>query len=126
MATTTLRFAGTVINTPDPDGLAAFYERLLDWPRLMDEQDWIALRHPDGGTAVAFQRDAAAVRPTWPAERGRQQMLLHLDFTTDDLDAAVQHAIDAGATLAATQTSETERVLLDPAGNPFCIIVTGA
>ncbi|NND75313.1 MAG: VOC family protein [Ilumatobacter sp.] len=122
----TLRFAGTVVNTPDPDGLASFYERLLGWPRLMDEPDWIALRHPDGGTAVAFQRDPAAVRPAWPAEPGRQQMLLHLDFVTADLDAAVEHAVDCGAAVADTQSAETERVLFDPVGNPFCIILSNS
>ncbi len=124
MAPIPLHFAGTVINSQDPDAHASFYERLLGWPRLMDEPDWIALRRPEGGTAIAFQRDRAAIQPTWPSTPGGQQMLLHLDFTTDDLDGAVHHALESGASLAPHQPSKNERVLLDPAGLPFCLIAS--
>lgn len=123
MENPTFQFAGAVINAVDPDELASFYERLLGWPRLMDEPDWIALRHPNGGTAIAFQRADDALRATWPTERGEQQALVHLDFSTADLDAAVRHAIDAGALPSdAPPAVENERVLIDPAGNPFCLI----
>ncbi len=35
-------------------------------------------------------------------------MLLHLDFATDDLDAAVDHALEAGASGADVQPSDDE------------------
>ena len=122
MSSPRLRFAGTVLNAPDVDALASFYEHLLGWPRLMDEADWIALRHPDGGTAIAFQTDAAFTPPVWPGGAGDQRANVHLDFVADDLDAAVEHAVAGGATLAGFQPDERERVLFDPIGHPFCLI----
>lgn len=119
-----LRFAGTAMATRDPDALASFYERLLGWPRIMDDDDWVALRHPDGGTAIAFHVDEHFVRPVWPSEPGAPMMTAHLDLTTDDLEAAVAHAVACGAAVAAYQPNDTERVMLDPDGHPFCLIAT--
>jgi len=47
----------------------------------------------------------------------------HLDFAVNDLEEAVQHAINCGATMAAEQFSEEWRVMFDPAGHPFCCAV---
>jgi hypothetical protein len=113
---------GTVINATDPDELASFYERMLGWPRIMDEPDWVAIRHPGGGTAVAFQRSPDRTSPTWPTEPGRQQALLHLDFGTEDLESAVALALSLGAVEPGRSQTAGERVLIDPAGNPFCLI----
>jgi hypothetical protein len=46
--------------------------------------------------------------------------MVHLDIAVDDLQAAVSWAVEAGAVLAADQPQEDVRVLLDPAGHPFC------
>lgn len=120
------RFAGVALATRDPDALAAFYERLLGWPRIMDEADWVALRHPDGGTAIAFHVDEHFERPTWPTVADAHGITAHLDLATDDLDAAVEHALGCGARLADHQPNETERVLFDPDGHPFCLITSAA
>ena len=48
-------------------------------------------------------------------------MMLHLDFATDDVDAAVEWAIEAGATVAEYQPQPHVKVMLDPAGHPFCL-----
>ena len=40
-----------------------------------------------------------------------------------DLEAAVADAVALGATVATAQPQEHVRVLLDPAGHPFCLIV---
>jgi predicted enzyme related to lactoylglutathione lyase len=61
------------------------------------------------------------VRPVWPAGPGDQQMMLHLDIEVDDLEAAVAHAVAAGAAVADFQPQQDVRVLLDPAGHPFCL-----
>jgi hypothetical protein len=50
-----------------------------------------------------------------------QQMMMHLEVMVDDLDAAVAHAVAAGATVADYQPQDTVRVCLDPAGHPFCL-----
>ena len=52
-------------------------------------------------------------------------MMIHLDIGVDDLDAGVAWAIDAGATLAEHQPQEAVRVMLDPAGHPFCLFADG-
>jgi len=57
----------------------------------------------------------------WPPADGRQQMMLHLDFEVSDLAAAVSHAVELGAQEAAFQPQDEVRVLLDPAGHPFCL-----
>ena len=47
-------------------------------------------------------------------------MQLHLDIRVDDLAAATEHALATGARLADFQPQDDVRVLLDPAGHPFC------
>jgi catechol 2,3-dioxygenase-like lactoylglutathione lyase family enzyme len=79
----------------------------------------VTLRPPDGGPGLSFQTETAYARPTWPAGAADQQMQMHLDIEVDDLDAAVAHALSAGATLAEYQPQEDVRVFLDPAGHPF-------
>ena len=51
----------------------------------------------------------------------QQQMMLHLDFEVTDLEAEVARAVALGATVASYQPQEDVRVLLDPAGHPFCL-----
>jgi hypothetical protein len=47
--------------------------------------------------------------------------MMHFDFQVGDLDSAVEDAVALGATLADAQPQENVRVLLDPAGHPFCL-----
>jgi len=47
--------------------------------------------------------------------------MMHFDFQVGDLDSAVPEADALGATVAAHQPQENVRVLLDPAGHPFCL-----
>ncbi len=80
-------------------------------------------------TAVGVRTDAmwlAAIRvpdyrpPTWPGGDVPKQM--HLDLGVTDLEAAVAEAQRLGARLAPHQPSPDRwRVLLDPAGHPFCL-----
>jgi catechol 2,3-dioxygenase-like lactoylglutathione lyase family enzyme len=118
-----MRLSTVVLDAPDPTELADFYRRLLGWPVQFAEPDWVKLEAPDGGTALSFQTESAYVRPTWPAGPGDQQMMLHLDIQVDDLDAAVAHAVAEGAAVAEFQPQEHVRVMLDPAGHPFCLWV---
>ncbi|WP_249667364.1 VOC family protein [Cellulomonas fengjieae] len=55
--------------------------------------------------------------PAWPGAS-----VVHLDLTAGDrLDEPVERALALGARLADPQPDERWRVLLDPAGHPFCI-----
>jgi hypothetical protein len=73
-----------------------------------------------GGLWLSMQRVADYRSPTWPGTATPQQ--IHLDFSVDDLDGGEQAAIAAGASKAADQPSPDRwRVMLDPAGHPFCL-----
>jgi predicted enzyme related to lactoylglutathione lyase len=115
---------GTVLDTPDPKGLALFYQRLLGWPSGSDEPGWVTLRPEDGSAGLSFQLEEQHVPPVWPARDGDPRMQLHLDIEVEDLESAVAHAVAAGATVAAFQPQEDVRVCLDPAGHPFCLWVS--
>jgi catechol 2,3-dioxygenase-like lactoylglutathione lyase family enzyme len=123
--TPAVRLTATVLGTPDPRGLARFYQRLLGWPIRDDEPDWATLRPADGGTGLSFQLEADHVPPVWPPQDGTQQMQLHLDLEVDDLDAATALAEQAGARRIGgyTDPDEDVRVFADPAGHPFCLFV---
>lgn len=118
-----MTLTATVLGTPDPRGLADFYHALLGWPIGSYGPEWATLR--PHGPGLSFQLEPEHVPPVWPAGPGRQQMQLHLDFEVDDLEAATAHALEAGAVLAEFQPQEHVRVLLDPAGHPFCLWVRG-
>jgi catechol 2,3-dioxygenase-like lactoylglutathione lyase family enzyme len=121
-----LTLSGTVLESPNAQKLADFYRRLLGWRTVEDEPDWVMLAAPGGGAGLSFQTERHYARPVWPAEPDHQQMMAHLDIQVDDLDAAVAHALAAGATLAEYQPQEHVRVCLDPAGHPFCLFLPGA
>jgi len=112
--------SATVLESGDANALADFYHRLLGWPVIADEPGWVMLRPPGGGTGLSFGSDPAYRPPVWPATTDQNQMQLHLDIRVDDLLAAVEHALATGARLADFQPQEHVRVLLDPAGHPFC------
>lgn len=118
--------SATVLDAPDPVVLAAFYRHLLGWETGDESPDWVTLRPPGGGAGSSFQREDAHVRPRWPAVAGTQQMQAHLDVGVEDLEAAVAHAVAGGATVPDHQPQDGVRVLLDPAGHPFCLFLPGS
>ena len=120
------------IGAPAPRDLAAFYARLLGWlvtaseparPGMPAEDGWAQLRPPDGreGPTLNFEYEAKFTRPAWPAADGGQNATQHLDIAVGDLDETVRWALAAGAILADVQPQEDVRVMLDPAGHPFCL-----
>jgi catechol 2,3-dioxygenase-like lactoylglutathione lyase family enzyme len=116
-----LRLTNTVLGSREPRALGRFYSRLLGWPIRTDEPDWVTLQTPDDGPGLAFQLETEHVRPVWPSGPGDQQMMAHLDIQVDDLAPATAFALGCGATLADFQPQQDVRVLLDPAGHPFCL-----
>ncbi|MEU8381820.1 VOC family protein [Streptosporangium sp. NPDC048865] len=116
---------GVVLDAPDAQALARFYARLLDWRITKDEPGWATVAPAGGTTYLGFQTSPGYVRPVWPPADGSQQMMMHLDLEVGDLHDAVAHAVETGATVAAYQPQDDVRVLLDPAGHPFCLYVDG-
>ena len=114
---------GTVLGTPDPAGLARFYAGLLGGEVDGRDDTFVTLKVSPGDTTyLAFQLEADHVPPVWPdPARGDQQMQVHLDVGVTSVAAAVDDALALGARLASDQPQDDVRVLLDPAGHPFCL-----
>jgi predicted enzyme related to lactoylglutathione lyase len=114
---------GVTLDAPDAKALARFYARLLDWQLFEDADGNGASVAPsqDAGYNLGFQTEQQYVRPVWPAEPGEPQMSMHLEIEVDDLDEAVTYALGVGAELADYQPQDGTRVMLDPAGHPFCL-----
>lgn len=116
-----LQLSAAVLGSPDARELAAFYQRLLGWKTTVEEADWVMLRPESGGTGLSFQTESNYVPPVWPEVEGAQQMMVHLDIATENLEKAVTWALQAGAVLADHQPQGDGCVMLDRAGHPFCL-----
>lgn len=110
-------FAAVNIDCPDPKRLGEFYRDLSGLP-LHEQDGWYYLGD-ESGLTILLQPVEDYVPPTWPSQERGQQM--HLDFRVVDLDAAVKEAERLGATLAEHQPGPFWKVMLDPAGHPFCL-----
>jgi catechol 2,3-dioxygenase-like lactoylglutathione lyase family enzyme len=112
---------GTAIEAPDPGALAAFYSELLDWPVVHQEPGTAVLQPPQESVFMVFQAAEDYTPPVWPPAPGQQRTMMHLDIQVGDLDAAIADAVALGARVAEFQPQDNVRVLLDPAGHPFCL-----
>ncbi len=112
---------GVVLGAPDPPALARFYSELLGWEISSEEPDWVTVLIPGTTSNLAFQLEEDHVPPTWPPESGDQQMQVHLDIGVRNVPAAVEDALALGARLASYQPQDDVRVMIDPAGHPFCL-----
>jgi len=109
------------MEAPDPAALARFYSELLGWPIGHEEPGTTVIAAPQGASYLVFQQATGYRAPVWPPVDGEQRPMMHFDFQVGDLDSAVAEAVALGATVVATQPQEKVRVLLDPAGHPFCL-----
>jgi catechol 2,3-dioxygenase-like lactoylglutathione lyase family enzyme len=123
-----LRWTGVCLDCADADELAQFYRTLLGWEiAARDGADWITLRDPTGGVGLNIQAEAWYQPPVWPEQPGAQTKMLHFEIQVEDMDAAIAHVVAAGARIAPHQPADRApdklRVMLDPAGPPFCLYV---
>ena len=105
------------IDCPDPRALAAFYAQVLGWETTASEDEYAMV--VGGGVSIGFGRVEPYSRPSWPDEEGAKQF--HLDLSVDDVEATERRCVELGATVPDHQPGETWRVLVDPAGHPFCL-----
>lgn len=113
------RLGSITLDCAEPAALAAFWAEFVGGDAAVISD-----------TAVVVKTDRvwlAAVRvegyqaPSWPEGSTPKQM--HLDLVVDDLDQAEAEALRLGATRATVQPApDRRRVLLDPAGHPFCLL----
>lgn len=118
-----LRIETINFDCADPEAMAEFYGQLFGWEVTFRDDDFILMRDPAGGTGLSFQQRSDYRPPVWPEEPGAQEKMIHLDIRVDDLTAAMAHALACGARLADYQGRKDLRVMLDPAGHPFCLFL---
>lgn len=112
------RLAMVTLDCDDPRQEARFWSELLELTEAYADDNYAMLKGPDG-PALGFGRVEDYQPPAWPNPHGCKQF--HLDLAVEDIEAAVQRCVELGARLADPQPGETWRVLLDPAGHPFCL-----
>lgn len=130
MTSAIITWTTLTIDCADADELADFYVGLLGWEiTARDGSGWTQARDPSGGVGLNFQAEPGYEPPVWPQEPGRQAKMLHLECLVDDLPAAVARTVSLGGREAERQPHDRDparlRVMLDPAGHPFCLFVAG-
>ena len=119
-----IELGGICLDCRDAEELARFYSELLGWPEVYrDGPEWIALRKGDFG--MSFQAEKWYEPPVWPEKTSALTKMMHFEIATDDVPAAVARALELGAREAQPQPADRDpnqlRVMLDPAGHPFCL-----
>jgi catechol 2,3-dioxygenase-like lactoylglutathione lyase family enzyme len=115
-----MQLRGITLDCDDPDELARFYAKLTGMTVGFTADTYVALTGGPGPD-LGFQRVLGYRAPTWPSQDVPQQ--LHLHFGVEDVAAAVDEVVGLGATVPENQPGgDRYRVVLDPAGHPFCLV----
>ncbi|MCX4981364.1 VOC family protein [Streptomyces sp. NBC_00572] len=116
-----MKLTAVNLDCADPLALADFYHRATGLPlHARSDGEFAGLGGGEDGPLLGFQRVDGYRPPTWPGPDVPQQ--LHLDFDVDDLDEAVARLVEWGAMVPSAQPRpDLWRVVLDPAGHPFCV-----
>lgn len=128
----------TALDATDCRELAEFYRAFLglryrhrDEPPddgSVDDADWLVLVDESGQRVLAFNQVASLTRPTWPTDEVPKQM--HHDFRVSsvaELEEQRRRAEALGAVLLYDRSDDEGEplyVLADPAGHPFCVLVS--
>jgi len=106
------------LDCADAKPLAEFWAAMLGGEIVYTSAAAMIVR--TGWVALSAIQVPAYQPPTWPEPDVPKQ--IHLDLAVADLETAVVESERLGARLAAEQPApERRRVLLDPAGHPFCL-----
>ncbi len=112
------RIAMVTIDCADPTAQSAFWSALLGWEQTYADENYAMLQGPTN--ALGFGRVPGYEPPSWPNENGSKQF--HLDLAVEDIPAAQSRCLELGARVPDDQPGgDRWRVLLDPAGHPFCL-----
>ncbi|MCT2589448.1 VOC family protein [Streptomyces sp. N2-109] len=114
-----IRYVAVTFDCQDPAEMARFYGEALGLPVAYASDDFILLGK-EGAAGLGFNRLTDYRRPTWPDPAQEKQA--HLELGVEDLDVAQARLLGLGAAEPSLQPEPDRwRVLLDPAGHPFCI-----
>jgi len=110
-----------MIDCANPERTRDFYANLMGWEKTT-AYNYLALKTDNDMTILFAEIDIPYVPPIWPEEPNKQQKQMHLDFTVDNVDSAVEKAICLGATRAVAQYGgESYVTMFDTEGHPFCL-----
>ncbi len=115
------RLGLVAFDCPDALALADFYSSIIGGDLVPgDDEGWVELHTPTG--KLAFQQIDDHRPPTWPDGDVPQQA--HIDIDVVNLDGAEAAVLRLGARGADVQPSPDRfRVMIDPAGHPFCLVL---
>jgi hypothetical protein len=115
---TTIRLGSVSLDCNDPLALASFWSNLLGGEIIFTSDDFVAVKLEH--VWLSTLRVKNYEQPVWP--QGSLPKQIHLDLAVDDLDQSELKALGLGAVKADYQPQpERWRVMLDPAGHPFCL-----
>ncbi|MDR3320972.1 MAG: VOC family protein [Synergistaceae bacterium] len=118
-----IALAAVSLDSSDFRKLADFYVKLLEGKVVREfGGHGVAVGVPGTDIQLNFQNADGYEPPVWPEEPGKHGQMEHLDFVVDNLEEAVNHAVELGAKKAPQQFIPEIIVMLDPAGHPFCLI----
>ena len=110
-----IRLSSITVNCPDAPALAGFYAEITDGEVTFSHPAWATVITPGG--RIDLQTVEGYEAPQWPGPSATS--LLHLDFLVDDLIAAEQRVLRAGAVRLGFQPNSEHCLLFaDPAGPP--------
>ena len=107
------------IDCADPRVLATFWSELLGWQIAHVQDEYAMVTGPPGAAALGFGQVPDYAPPPWPNEHGSKHF--HLDLACEDIAAVEDRCVSLGGTVPDEQPGEGWRVVLDPAGHPFCL-----
>ncbi|WP_413752589.1 VOC family protein [Streptomyces sp. R-74717] len=111
------------LDCPDPLALASFYQQATGLESHPQSDAHFAGLNGDDGLFIGFQRVDDYRAPSWPDQTVPQQ--LHVCFKVEDLDEAEARLLELGADKPQQQPNKDKwRVLIDPAGHPFCLVTS--
>lgn len=114
--------------------MARFYGAVLGWKVVARDEPsdrlggsgWILMESGPGDPTVSFQAETWYRPPVWPEVDDAPTKMMHFEVAVPDLAAAVEHVVRAGGREAVRQPADRDpaklRVMLDPAGHPFCLV----
>jgi hypothetical protein len=112
------RLAMVSLDCAEPGPLAEFWAGLLDGT-VIAATDTVSVAQADTLMISAMQVPGFEAA-TWPD--GEVPKQIHLDLAVRDLEAAEAEALRLGATKSDHQPRPDQwRIMLDPAGHPFCL-----
>ena len=116
------RFSELVVDSRDPEALAAFWAAVLDYRVLGREEDGAVEIGPEAGFGGAAPTLVFA--PVPDPDPGKSRLHVDLNATDRDQDAELVRLLGLGATPADVgQTGDQSwHVLADPEGNEFCLL----